>query len=180
MTFEVEIDGRLVSVAIERAGEGRYRVAIQPPAGSDGPVQEPRVVDAARVGDYGLSLLLDGGGNASREVQIAPAGARGEFLVSLDGRTVPVMVNGRRTRRTTGDAAGGAHGEQSIVAPMPGRVVRVLVGPGDEVQARQPLVVVEAMKMENELRSPRAGTIKEVTVSAGMSVDAGRVLVTVA
>jgi len=180
MTFEVEIDGRLVSVAIERAGEGRYRVAIQPPAGSDGPVQEPRVVDAARVGDYGLSLLLDGGGNASREVQIAPAGARGEFLVSLDGRTVPVMVNGRRTRRTAGDATGGAHGEQSIVAPMPGRVVRVLVGPGDEVQARQPLVVVEAMKMENELRSPRAGTIKEVTVSAGMSVDAGRVLVTVA
>ena len=179
MTFEVEIDGRLVSVAIERAGKGRYRVVIQPPAGSDGPVHEPRVVDAARVGDYGLSLLLDGG-NASREVQIAPAGARGEFLVSLDGRTVPVMVNGRRTRRTAGDATGGAHGEQSIVAPMPGRVVRVLVGPGDEVQARQPLVVVEAMKMENELRSPRAGTIKEVTVSAGMSVDAGRVLVTVA
>jgi hypothetical protein len=98
MTFEVEIDGRLVSVAIERAGKGRYRVAILPPAGSDGPAQEPRVVDAARVGDYGLSLLLDGGGNASREVQIAPAGARGEFLVSLDGRTVPVMVNGRRTR----------------------------------------------------------------------------------
>ena len=59
-------------------------------------------------------------------------------------------------------------------------MVRVLVGPGDEVQARQPLVVVEAMKMENELRSPRAGTIKEVTVSAGMSVAAGRVLVTVA
>jgi biotin carboxyl carrier protein len=63
---------------------------------------------------------------------------------------------------------------------MPGRVVRVLVGPGDEVAVRQPLVVVEAMKMENELRSPKAGIVKEVTVSAGMSVDAGRVLVTIA
>jgi biotin carboxyl carrier protein len=171
MTFEIEIDGRVIPVAIERAGEGRYRVVVH-----DG----TRLVDAARIGEHGLSLLLDGGGNASRDVQIAPAGARGEFLVSVDGRTVPVTVNGRRTRRVAGDAVGTGHGEQTIVAPMPGRVVRVLVGPGDEVAARQPLVVVEAMKMENELRSPRAGTIKEVTVSAGMSVDAGRVLVTVA
>ena len=170
MTFEIEIDGRVVPVAIERTGNGRYRVAV--PDGT-------RLVDAARVGEYGLSLLLDGAGR-SREVQIAPAGARGEFLVSLEGRTVPVTVNGRRSKRTSGDAAGAGHGEQAIVAPMPGRVVRVLVGPGDAVEARQPLVVVEAMKMENELRSPRAGTIKEVTVSAGMSVDAGRVLVTVA
>jgi biotin carboxyl carrier protein len=170
MTFEIDIDGRVVAVAIERAGKGRYRATV-----ADG----TRVVDAARVGDYGLSLLLEGA-SRSREVQIAPAGTRGEFLVSLEGRTVPVTINGRRTKRTAGDAAGAGHGEQTIVAPMPGRVVRVLVGPGDAVAARQPLVVVEAMKMENELRSPRAGTIKEVTVSAGMSVDAGRVLVTVA
>ena len=170
MTFEIEIDGRVVAVAIERTGNGRYRVAV--PDGT-------RLVDAARVGEYGLSLLIDGA-SRSREVQIAPAGARGEFLVSLEGRTVPVTVNGRRTKRRGGDPTGAGHGEQIIVAPMPGRVVRVLVGPGDQVEARQPLVVVEAMKMENELRSPRAGTIKEVTVSAGMSVDAGRVLVTVA
>jgi biotin carboxyl carrier protein len=168
MTFEIDIDGRVVPVAIERAGNGRYRVTV--PDGT-------RQVEAVRVGDYGLSLLLDG---ASRDVQIAPAGTPGEYLVSLEGRTVPVTVNGRRTKRTAGDAAGAGHGEQTLVAPMPGRVVRVLVGPGDAVEARQPLVVVEAMKMENELRSPRAGTIKEVTVSAGMSVDAGRVLVTVA
>ena len=177
MTFEVEIDGRMVSVAIERAGTGRYRVTIHD---GEGGAREPRTVDAVRVGDYGLSLLLDGDSSVSREVQIAPAGVRGEFLASLDGRTVPVAINGRRRRRSAGDAGGGVHGEQTIVAPMPGRVVRVLVGPGDAVEARQPLVVVEAMKMENELRSPRAGTIKEVTVSAGMSVDAGRVLVTVA
>ena len=62
---------------------------------------------------------------------------------------------------------------------MPGRVVRVLVAPGDAVEARQAVVVVEAMKMENELRSPRAGRVKEVAVLAGSSVEAGRVLVVI-
>ena len=59
---------------------------------------------------------------------------------------------------------------------MPGRVVRVLVAAGDEVAARQGVVVVEAMKMENELRAPRAGRVKEVSVAAGTSVEAGRIL----
>jgi biotin carboxyl carrier protein len=59
---------------------------------------------------------------------------------------------------------------------MPGRVVRLLVARGDEVNARQPIVVVEAMKMENELRSPKAGRVKDVMVMAGESVEAGRVL----
>jgi biotin carboxyl carrier protein len=67
-------------------------------------------------------------------------------------------------------------GPAAIVAPMPGRVVKVLVKQGDLVAARQPLVVVEAMKMENELRAPRAGTVIEVRVSEGMSVDPHMVL----
>jgi biotin carboxyl carrier protein len=62
---------------------------------------------------------------------------------------------------------------------MPGRVVRVLVAPGDIVEARQPVVVVEAMKMENELRSPKDGLVKEVAVVPGTSVEAGRVLVVI-
>jgi biotin carboxyl carrier protein len=66
-----------------------------------------------------------------------------------------------------------------VLAPMPGRVVRVLVAPGDEVAAKQGVVVVEAMKMENELRSPKAGRVKEVMVTPGTSVDAGRVLVVI-
>ena len=59
---------------------------------------------------------------------------------------------------------------------MPGRIVRVLAAAGDDVAARQPVVVVEAMKMENELRAPRAGKVKEIPVAPGMSVEAGRVL----
>lgn len=174
MTFEVDIAGRTRTVSVEHDGSsaGRFRVLL------DGTAY---VVDAARIGDFGLSLL--GAAPAaplpfSRDVQIAPSGDRGEVLVSLGGRIATVRINGRRTGRA---AERGAHapGEQVVSAPMPGRVIRVLVGPGDAVSARQAVIVVEAMKMENELRSPKAGRVKEVTVTPGVSVDAGKVLVVI-
>jgi biotin carboxyl carrier protein len=112
-------------------------------------------------------------------VSLAPGTAPGELLAYLGGRTAPVTVNASRTGRGAADAGGSAHGEQKVSAPMPGRVVRVLVAAGDEVQARQPVVVVEAMKMENELRSPKAGRVKDVAVAPGASVEAGRVLVVI-
>jgi biotin carboxyl carrier protein len=77
------------------------------------------------------------------------------------------------------DAASGGSGPHRVVAPMPGKVVRVLVKPGDEVKPKQGLVVVEAMKMENELKSARAGRVRDVFVVEGRSVDAGTVLVIV-
>ena len=170
MTFEIDINGRTRTVSIERRSEGKYRVLL------DG---TPHDLDAARVGVYGLSMLLDGEAGVSRDVQVAPGPAPAELLVTVAGRTVAATVNGRRTRRAGAEAAVGAHGEQSVVAPMPGRVVRVLVAPGDEVGVRQGVVVVEAMKMENELRSPKAGRIKEINVVPGTSVEAGRVLLVV-
>jgi biotin carboxyl carrier protein len=171
MTFEIDINGRTRAVSIERAaGTGTFHVTV------DG---RAHLVDAARIGDYGLSLLVDGEAAVSREVNVAPAGGRGDLLIVMDGRSVSASVNARRTGRAIADAGGQAHGDQPVVAPMPGRVVRVLVAVGDEVAARQGVVVVEAMKMENELRSPKAGRIKEVAVAAGMSVESGRVLVIV-
>jgi biotin carboxyl carrier protein len=167
MTFEVDLNGRTRTVAIERVAGGRYVVRI------DG---EPHELDAVRVGTYGLSMLLDGEPGINREVQVTPSGGPGELLVTIQGRAVTASVNGRRTGRASGDAAAGGQGPQSITAPMPGRVVRVLVSPGDEVAHRQGIVVVEAMKMENELRAPRAGRVKEITVTPGTSVEAGRVL----
>jgi biotin carboxyl carrier protein len=170
VTFEIEINARNRTVSVERTGPGRYRVTV------DG---QARDVDAARAGSYGLSLLIDGESHVSREIHVTPSNVRGELLVVLEGRTVAAMVDARRTGR--GGAEGGAHadGEQAIVSPMPGRVVRVLVSPGDQVALGQPVVVVEAMKMENELRSPKAGRVKEVAVTPGTSVDAGRVLVVI-
>ena len=170
MTFDIDVNGRNRMVSVERAAAGRYRVVV------DG---RPHDVDAARVGSFGLSLLLDGDSGVSREVEVAPAGGPGEMLVRIDGRLVAATVNGRRTGRAATDGGTFARGVQSVVAPMPGRVVRVLVAAGDAVTARQPVVVVEAMKMENELRSPKAGRVKDVAVAAGASVEAGRVLIVI-
>jgi len=181
MTFEVEVGGRLFAVAVERTGHaGRFRVTVDGVA---------RWVDASRMGEFGLSLLMPATGTATAsgsvpdecvaapfsgaDFQVVPAGA-GELLVSLQGRTIGVTVNGRRSAHADGALHG--HGQVTIAAPMPGRVVRVLAAAGDEVEARQPVVVVEAMKMENELRAPRAGRIKEVAVTPGTSVEAGRIL----
>jgi biotin carboxyl carrier protein len=168
MTFDIEVDGAARTVSIEPNGIARYIVLI------DGTRHE---VSAERVGELGVSVIL-GDAATSRVLQVAPGPARGELLVSLDGRSVPVIVNGRSRRAGRADDRGRA-GAQSVAAPMPGRVVRVLVKPGDHVQARQGVVVVEAMKMENELRSPKTGVVRDVTVVAGTSVEAGRVLVVI-
>ena len=170
MTFEIEVNGRTRAVSVERAGSAeRFRVTI------DG---QTTLVDAQRSGEYGLSLLFPESSNEGTRVSLAPGSAPGEMFAYLAGRVTQVIVNGRRRGRSA-DAAGSAHGEQRVIAPMPGRVVRVLVAAGDAVEARQPVVVVEAMKMENELRSPKTGTVKEVAVAAGASVEAGRVLLVV-
>jgi biotin carboxyl carrier protein len=166
MIFEVEIGGRIRRIAVERTGRpGRLRVTV------DG---EAELVDVVRTPDCGLSLIVPASSRVT-DLHLTPGPGPGESLVNLEGRTIAVRVNGRRTGHAA-EAGALAHGEVAIVAPMPGRVVRVLVAPGDAVSARQGVVVVEAMKMENELRAPRAGRVKDVTAAAGMPVDAGRVL----
>ena len=94
MTFEVDVNGRTRTVSIERTAPGKYRVLL------DG---DPHDVDAARVGVYGLSMLVDGERGVSREVQVTPAGAPGSQLITLGGHTIEAMVNGRRTGRAAVD-----------------------------------------------------------------------------
>jgi biotin carboxyl carrier protein len=169
-TYEVEINGRTRRVAVERLGSadaGRYRVTIG---------GRSRIVDARPAGTGRLSLLFPDEQRLSYDVAIAPvSGAALE--IHLPEGAVTAIVNGRRSRREGPTEAG--TGEQRVTAPMPGRIVRVLVATGDEVTARQPLVIVEAMKMENELSAARAGRVKDVQVRDGMSVEAGRLLVIV-
>jgi biotin carboxyl carrier protein len=114
----------------------------------------------------------------SYEVSIDRRG-RGGRLVHINGRAIPVSFVDPRaayTRRRDGHA-GVAAGSTRIEAPMAGRVVKVLIKPGDLVTPRQTLIVVEAMKMENELRAPRAGRVSDVRAAEGASIDAGAVLV---
>ena len=94
------------------------------------------------------------------------------MVVGVGAAAIPVSLDGRRRSDRKDEAVHGA-GPQRIVAPMPGKIVKVLVNKGDVVQARQPLVVIEAMKMENELRATGAGAVAELHVQEGQSVDAG-------
>ena len=176
MTFEVEIDGHIQTVSIEAVGAagprgGRFRVALHRADGT-------RVVEHidARPTDLGLSLVFEEGARGL-DVAVTDTGGGAQF-VQFPHVGLTAVVDGRRARRGDEDAAAGT-GEQRVLAPMPGRVVRVLVKPGDEVQARQGLVVVEAMKMENELVAARPGRVKDVGVTEGQSVQAGHILVTV-
>jgi len=169
--LQIAAGGREHAVTIEAAGPGRYRIAI------DG--GEAVVVDAVAVdqGEATAWSLRDPATGVVSAVAVA-LGATGEGDAAVDGHQIPVAIVDRRRRGRGG--LGVADGEQRIVAPMPGKVIKVLVKPGDAVVARQGLVVVEAMKMENELTAQKAGTVTEVAVTEGSSVEAGRLLVVVA
>ncbi len=173
MTYEVEIGGRVRSVTVERTGDG-FRVTV------DGRAHE---VDLWRHDGQLSMLVVDGGAGPVRSHDVGIGeGPGGDLSVFVDGARVAARVRssqGRWARRGDEDGGAGPAGPVRIVAPMPGKIVRVLVAPGDEVSARQGLVVVEAMKMENELRSPKEGRVKEVRATEGTSVEAGAVLVVV-
>lgn len=167
MTFEIEVRGRTHAVTIERAeGPHRFRVTL------DG---VPAEVDAVRAGSGSWSLVLPSTG-AVHDVALANGTARGELALTIDGQTVTAVVNGRRARHAGPSAIAGA---ELVTAPMPGKVLRVLVRPGDQVTARQPILVIEAMKMENELSAARGGTVTEVHVVEQALVEAGQLLLVV-
>jgi biotin carboxyl carrier protein len=167
MQYEVEIGGRRLHVVVTRAGDG-FAVSV------DG---RTRHVDAARIDAHTLSLVVDK--VWSKEVSIAANPVGGQLAVQVGTTAVAVTLNGRRRWGRKDEGAGPGSGPQRLVAPMPGKIVRVLVKGGDLVTARQAVVVVEAMKMENELRVTREGTVAEIHVSEGMSVDAGALLVVI-
>jgi acetyl/propionyl-CoA carboxylase alpha subunit len=171
--FELEVGDRLRTVEIQRRADG-YHVSV------DG---RWRVVDARHIGPAAWSLLVrDGDGRTRRSVDalVLPQPGASGFDVHIDGYHIPVRLKGGLGRRSReGAAARRESGPQRVTAPMPGKVVRVLVKAGDEVKTRQALLVVEAMKMENELRAARDGRVREVFVSEGQLVEAGASLVLV-
>ena len=125
------------------------------------------------VGPRAYSILV---GARSYEVEIEGSGD--DFVVAVNGRRFEISI--QDPRRSRGRAGGiDSRGAGDIASPMPGKVVRVLVGAGDEVRPGQGLLVVEAMKMQNEIKAPGAGKIKTVHVSEGSAVAAGEVMVVV-
>ncbi len=108
-----------------------------------------------------------------------PGERRGQFTLEIDGYTYSVDAMDERTRaiRDLTAKSAAASGPAPLKAPMPGLIVRVNVAVGDVVVAGQGLVVMEAMKMENELRTASAGTVKAILVETGKAVDKGTILV---
>ena len=102
-------------------------------------------------------------------------GSRDVFDVTIKGKTQAVTITDPRRLRADQDSDH-QHGAAEVMAPMPGKVVRVLVDVGEQVEAGAGLVVVEAMKMQNEMKSPRAGSVVSINVTAGDTVEAGALL----
>jgi biotin carboxyl carrier protein len=135
------------------------------------------VVDMRQIEPSHLySLLVD---SLSYEMAIEEMGHT--FRVMLDGDLFEVRVEDERTRRlaSAGHQLPPAPGEIQVKAPIPGLVTRLLATAGDAVAFGQPLLCLEAMKMENELRAPRAGTVGRVAVEPGQRVEQGQLLLTI-
>ena len=137
-------------------------------------------VSLAEVAGTPVKLVTIGG--VQHRVVARREGPKGRYVLWIDGWRFEAEALDERQRaiRDLGVAAAGAAGPAPVVAPMPGLIVRVHVAVGDEVQAGQPVVVMEAMKMENELRATAAGTVQKVLVEAGKVVEKGAVLVELA
>jgi len=122
------------------------------------------------------SLLVDG---QSAEAYVYPGEEKWEVL--LMGRQFPVMVEDERDRRLRAAAGGSVSetGEYHLKAPMPGMVVSVLVKEGQVIEKGQVVLILESMKMQNELKSPRAGSVGRLRVKAGESVEQRQTLLSV-
>jgi biotin carboxyl carrier protein len=155
-TYVALLDGgrREVPIEVTPRGPGRYDVRV---------ADEVLEVDAFEAGPQTLSLLV---GDASHTARLDARGSR--VHVRVGGGTFPIeLLDERRLTRA---------GRQVVEARLPGRVVAVRVKLGDVVRAGQPLVVVEALQMENELSSPKDGRVVELHVQEGQAVEGGAAL----
>lgn len=165
--FSVSVDGRHHEVDVKKIGDV-LSLLVEPPEGGPHGGKDSEVPEGPGVSRPARSY----------EVTVGPA-VDGTTTVHVDGVAVEVSVAPARRSRTAVTKGAGPPdgGPQRITAPMPGKIVKLLVKPGDVVEARQGVVVVEAMKMENELRAKARGTVSEVRVAEGSSVEAGAILV---
>lgn len=163
MKYEAEIDGHPLSLELEES-DGKVSVVI------DGRSYALEVV-RPEAGVYQLFV-----GDKVYEARVS-SGDKDALQINLRGRLFTAKLIDRKHRRP--GAESGDDSQKQLLAPMPGKVVRVLLKAGDEVSAGQGVVVVEAMKMQNEIKSPKAGRLLEVRVGEGDTVSANQTLAVV-
>jgi len=166
MPFIAKLGEQNYTIDIEEMGKSVYRVAV------DG---NEFLVDGKKTGRTNYSLIVD---NRSFEIEVDHT--EDEYRVLVDGRNYHIhLVDERRMLVGGGQSGVQLQGRQKVSVPMPGKVIAVLVSEGDKVEVGQGLVIVEAMKMENEVHSPIAGEVKEIKVKPGDTVEGGAVLIIV-
>lgn len=136
----------------------------------------PFNADVAEVASGVYSLLI---GGQSYTVCVSPNAEAGEYRVELCGAEYAVAVRDPRKLARGGRAKQTLEGKQNVTSLMPGKVVRILVAAGDAVERGQGLIVVEAMKMQNEIKCPKAGRVEKMLVREGQPVNTGEILLTV-
>lgn len=161
MKLQIEIAGKKRQVELTQAGD-------RPVWTIDGQRLE---ADAVTIAPRIYSVLING---KSFDVRVESAGA--ELRATTGGREFKIGIQDQREWRRNRGGTIDAEGLQRVLAPMPGKIVRVLVKTGDSVQAGQGLLVVEAMKMQNEIRAPKSGIIDRLAVVEGQTVNAGEVV----
>jgi biotin carboxyl carrier protein len=162
MTYDVVVDGKTHQLELTR-GEKTWHCKI------DGQQID---VDAALTARDVLSVLV---GGKAYEVK-RERSLQGEVHVIIGSARYAVDVQDPRSLRTRRAVAGSDAGPQKLKAPMPGKVVRILVQEKDEVRAGQGIVVMEAMKMQNEMKSPKDGRVQKILTAEGSAVNAGDTL----
>ena len=160
----VNDESRVVDVT---GGDGRYRIGIG---------DEVWDVDARVTAPGVYSLLIDG---ASYTAGVVERDGACVVEVGAEWYDITVEDQTRHVLRTRGEVGSGTR-SRTLMAPLPGKISRVAVRPGDTVQAGDTLLVIEAMKMENEFKATGAGTVAEVRVAPGQAVNAGDILIVMA
>src|SRR5579863_6562245 len=166
MKYKIVINGARRSVEFTPPASDLSRVTVT----IDGRLVE---ADAIRISRDAYSILLGG-----RSLEVTAEENSNGLLLRTNGREFQVEIFDPRSWRRGRGAGIELEGRQQLVAPMPGKIVRVLVAAGQQVTAGQGLLVIEAMKMQNEVRSPKSGTVEKL-VGEGQTVNAGEVLAVV-
>lgn len=166
MKYEIKINGARRSVAFTPPKNHAPRATF---------IVDGRMVeaDAVRISRGTYSILLGG-----RSMEVTVEEISGGLLLRVNGREFHLENHDPRSWHRGHGAGIELEGRQQLVAPMPGKIVRVLVAAGEQVSAGQGLLVIEAMKMQNEIRSPKSGAVEKI-VREGQTVNAGEVLATV-
>ena len=163
--MEIELGGKTRTIEVERTGE-HLHCAI------DGRALEASAVEVAP----GVYSILIGGASLEARVEPSPTGLR----IIVAGHEYAATIRDPRQWRRNRGAAAQAEGRQQVLAPMPGKIVRVLVKAGETVRAGQGIVVVEAMKMQNEVRAPKSGLVERLLVTENQAVSTGELLAVIA